>query len=354
MAAGVTAPPMPVASQRSIYDLRYLSSGYDGRANVRVLTAEALAFAGAIGRARRALATQELSLLDWGFGTGRVTLEMATRLPQALPDAFESLHVVGYDVASEGLRKSADTLLRLGFRPSGSPLRWSPDDEEPYVCGSLRAVFAGRTVTVTLVHGCETASREAMVETLLGANAGLPFAVTTSWYSGLGHLPTQAARSVELRALDELTDESGELVIAVSATGDRVEHDRVEVPGVEFAGDSDLLYRTELGQLNFWHVFGTDLIEHLDDLVDREKGQTGWIEAIRFPGDEFGSREEEEDNYAEVRRTNEQLGSSAWTPEDFARCHTVAALRSRASSADRKETSLALERVREALLHELP
>jgi hypothetical protein len=61
-------------SQRAIYDARYRAGGYDRRSAVRVLTAEAEALRQAARRVLdRICDLRELSLFDFGYGTGRVT-----------------------------------------------------------------------------------------------------------------------------------------------------------------------------------------------------------------------------------------------------------------------------------------
>jgi hypothetical protein len=89
--------------------------------------------------------------------------------------------------------------------------------------------------------------------------------------------------------------------------------------------EGDVIYQTELSQENFWHVFGTDLWELLERNLG--PGQTGWLEAIRLPGEEFRSREEEQANYRGTQEFNRRVGRRPWTAAEYRSVHTAAAVR---------------------------
>ena len=55
------------------------------------------------------------------------------------------------------------------------------------------------------------------------ANGGRKYLVTTSWYSGIGHIPGSRLRRGYFRQLGRLTARRGEMVMSVSATGDLAE-----------------------------------------------------------------------------------------------------------------------------------
>jgi hypothetical protein len=198
----------------------------------------------------------------------------------------------------------------------------------------LNKTEAGLTVTVVFVHGCESEPPEVMNQLALTANGGERYELTTSWYSGLGHVPGEKLRREYFRQLDELTSPRGEIVMSVSSTGDlaklqSVWADRlangatgdfpIEVPG-------DVVYETELGQSNFYHLFGTDLNEHMKSIATA--GQYWWVEGIRYPGEEFGSHEAEQEDYTRVHDANESRHCRAWDADDYREFHSVAAFRS--------------------------
>jgi hypothetical protein len=319
-------------SQRDLYDERYALGAYDARSGVRVLTAEADSLRLAVQRAasNNPDAT-EMSVVDFGYGSGRVVNEFIDDYPR-LPCA-KPLRVIAYDVASAGLMKASDLLTRSGFE--AGPLEWDPSASEGYIVGSLRRRSRGVELTVVLVHGSENDSPDEVRALLLKANGGERALVTCSWYSALGHISGERRRRDFFMALDGATLRSGELVVSVSSTGDLVEDQEVwgqrlsagtigdapvEVPG-------DVLYKTELGQTNYFHVFGTDLGEHMAAIT--EPGQRWWVEGIRFPDEEFATREEEQANYRRVVAFNRRKAGRPWTAADYRRLHTVAAFRSR-------------------------
>lgn len=312
-------------SQRSIYDRRYAGGGYDERSAVRVLTAERTALRRAVTRALTANPSiAEVSLLDFGYGTGRVTNEFA------LEFAGRDLRVIAYDVSLVGLRKAAAKLLDQAGFVEVEPLAWHEEKESGYIAGSIRR----EAVTFVFVHGRESDPPAFVRDLIADANGHRQCLLTTSWYSGLSHVPGRSAREALFRALAELTLDRGELLVATSVTGDLAEHQRYwarrlragNVNGYPIERPGDVLYRTELGQLNFCHVFGSDLADLLDSVCG--EGQRGWLEAIRLPGPEFASADEEAANYLGVQRFNERKAHHPWTPEDYERVHTAAAIRS--------------------------
>ena len=123
-------------------------------------------------------------------------------------------------------------------------------------------------------------------------------------------------------------------MLSVSSTGDLVEI-QPEWEQRRLSGDArgfpvedpgDLVYVTELGQENFYHVFGTDLNDHMAAITSQ--GQHWWVQGIRHPDPEFESRKEEQDNYWRVFKANESKRGRQWDSVDFSEFHTVAAFRS--------------------------
>lgn len=325
----VTPRDDALLSQRAIYDERFSAGAYDHRSAVRVLTAERDALNGAISRALKSHPdARRLSLFDFGYGTGRVTNDLAGQYT-----GQQDLLVAAYDVASVGLRKAAAELCSAGFEPAGS-LAWAPDSDVGYIAGSVCREEAGVRVTVVFIHGCENESPEVMSQLAVTANGGERYLVTTSWYSGIGHVPSEALRRDYFRGLSDLTSPAGEIVIAMSSTGDLVELQQewarkladgatsdfpVAMPG-------DVVYDTELGQANYYHVFSTDLDGHMDAITG--SGQHWWVEGIRYPDEEFESHAAEQDNYQRVRKANERNRGRRWAADDYREFHTVAAFRS--------------------------
>ena len=122
--------------------------------------------------------------------------------------------------------------------------------------------------------------------------------------------------------------------MTVSSTGDLVElqpefAERLAngiTGGFPIQAPGDLVYETELGQSNFYHVFGTELNDHMRAITGWR--QHWWIEGIRYPGEEFPSKEAERANYRRVLKANETKRNRDWTADDYHEFHTVAAFRS--------------------------
>jgi hypothetical protein len=327
-------------NQRSIYDRRYDGEGYDSRSKVRVLTAEADALGSAADRALRSLpGARTLTLFDFGYGTGRVTNEFAVNPPRAFRESGRNLHVVAYDVSAVGLDKAALSLAKgHGFDGYGE-LGFVPSAARGYVAGSLRRMLDGTSVTITFVHGNENEDGDAVRRLVLDVTGGSPAALTTSWYSAISHIPGSARRASFFHMLAGLTDPRGELLIAPSVSGDLVELQEFwkkkriagEAGDYPIEVDGDVIYDTELSQENYYHVFGPDLWDLLQSCV--QPGQQAWLEAIRLPDEEFESQAEEQDNYDRTRRFNQAVGRRRWTPEDYRKVHTAAAIRSGSPAA---------------------
>jgi len=185
----------PALSQREIYDERYRDGAYDRRSTVRVLRAEAESL---LAAARRAVDTAAdpscLSLLDFGYGTGRVTNEFLVDFPRHFGDRARELRVIAYDVSASGLARAADDLHRRHGFEQVRPPRWDAAAERGYVAGELARTTGATTVTVVFVHGNEHEPAPAMARLVQEANRGRPCLVTTSWYSGLGHIPGATSR----------------------------------------------------------------------------------------------------------------------------------------------------------------
>jgi hypothetical protein len=320
--------------QRSIYDQRYKVGWYDHRSAVHVLTAERESISEALNRALKSNPdASQICLFDFGYGTGRVTNELIASFANRNVAPRKNLLVVAYDVSSVGLRKAQKALSANGFESAGH-LSWAPRSAKGYIAGRVSKTEAGLTITVVFVHGCESESPEVMRQLALAANDGERYELTTSWYSGLGHIPGEKLRREYFRQLDELTSARGEIVMSMSSTGDLTELQSVwaekladgvtgdfpiEVPG-------DVVYETELGQSNFFHVFGTDLNEHMKSIIIT--GQYWWVKGIRYPDEEFNCQEAEQANYSRVRDANKSKHGRVWDADDYREFHSIAAFRS--------------------------
>ena len=321
-------------SQRSIYDERYSVGLYDRRSAVCVLTAERDALNKAMKRAAISHPhAQRISLFDFAYGTGRVVNDwLQGRACQELKSRRD-LHVVAYDVSSVGLRRALETLRAAGYEPTG-PVTWEPQAVRGYIAGAVRKRESGHSTSVVFVHGCEEQSPEVMSQLALAANDGCRYLMTTSWRSGLGHVPGDYLRRNYFRQLGELTTPLGEMILCVSSTGDLVEvqpewSERLatgDTGGFPIERQGDLVYHTELDQENFFHIFGTELNDYMSSVSTA--GQRWWIEGIRYPGEEFESWEAEQANYRLVRRANRVKRGVIWGPDDYREFHTVAAFRS--------------------------
>jgi hypothetical protein len=323
--------------QRIIYDARYAATQYDHRSAIHVLTAEREALAEAVTCALKSSQNAEtINLFDFGYGTGRVTNELARSYPLHYAAAGRNLRVVAYDVSSVGLRKAYDALCIDGFAPDGRAT-WQQDKASGYIAGCVSKREAGISVSVVFVHGCEDQPPTLMSELAQEASDGGPYLVTTSWYSGLSHVPGQSLRHEYFIQLGELTSPLGEMVLSVSSTGDLAElqpewerrRANGEIGDFPIEAPGDVIYQTELGQSNFCHVFGTDLNEHMA-AISRE-GQHWWVRGIRYPDPEFDSKAAERANYRRVCLANDTKRGRKWTADDFAEFHTAAAFRSPAN-----------------------
>ena len=321
--------------QRSIYDERYEAGQYDHRSAVRVLTAEWEALNDALDRALKSNPDAEtVSLFDFGYGTGRVTNKLIEDYAYRYASQ-KDLRVVAYDVSSVGLKKAQEALLLTGFTPA-VPAEWMPQRTAGYIAGSVYKEQAGVTITVVFVHGYEGESPEIMRQLATEANDGDRCLLTTSWYSGLGHVPSHDLRREYFHQLNELTSPRGEIVLSMSSTGDLTELQPewseklasgtvgdfpVQVPG-------DVVYVTELGQSNFYHVFGVELNDYMRAITG--EGQHWWLEGIRCPDEEFQSRDDERANYRRVCEANnrKRARNGDWTEDDFREFHSIAAFRS--------------------------
>src|ERR1700677_3089851 len=201
--------------QRTIYDERYTVGQYDHRSAVHVLTAEREALSGAVDRALKSNQNAEtVNLFDFGYGTGRVTNGLARNYSLDYAATGKSLRVVAYDVSAVGLRKAQQTLCAGGFMPDG-PSAWKHDNTHGYIAGSVSKNEAGLSVSVVFIHGCESENPAVMGELALEATGGAPYLVTTSWYSGLGHVPGESLRREYFAQLSGLTSSRGEMVLSV-------------------------------------------------------------------------------------------------------------------------------------------
>ena len=321
-------------SQRSIYDERYEAGHYDRRSAVRVLTAERDALNNATDRALKSdPAVRRINLFDFGYGTGRVTNEFIGSYVHRYATTKKDLRVVAYDVSSAGLMKAAEALRSAGFMPDG-PLSWAPGNTTGYTAGAVSRTEAGITITVIFVHGHEGQDPNVMRRLALRATDREKYLLTTSWYSGLGHIPGDRLRREYFRQLGKITSRHGEMIISVSSTGDLAELQREfserlakgTAGGFPIQAPGDLIYETELGQSNFFHVFGTELNDHMKAITGR--GQHWWVEGIRYPDQEFAFREAEQANYRRVREANNSKRGGIWDADDYREFHTVAAFRS--------------------------
>lgn len=320
--------------QRTVYDKRYSAGFYDLRSAIHVLTAERDALAEALNRTLQSNQDAKLvTLFDFGYGTGRVTNELIKNYARDYTAPRKDLRVVAYDVSSVGLRKAQEALCSAGFTPDGR-LEWEPNNTGGYIAGSVYKEEADVSVSVVFIHGDETAPPEFMHQLALKASDGDPYLLTTSWYSGLGHVPGEKLRREYFRQLGALTSPTGEIVLSVSATGDLVEIqpqwskklEEGNVGDFPITSPGDVVYVTELGQNNFYHVFGIDLNEHMTAITSSE--QHWWVRGIRYPGEEFQSTEEELDNYQRVLEANIGKCCRTWNADDYREFHTVAAFRS--------------------------
>jgi len=321
-------------SQREIYDERFRSDEYDSRSKVRVLTVEFDALKAAVARATSSIPEGPVSLFDFGCGTGRVTNEFVDWYLTEGAAVGRDLHVFAYDVSSVGLARAAQRLQTThGFRMTGES-SWQEEADETYVAASLERVGPRARSRVVLIHATETGSAEHMRDFVVHQNGGARVLLTTSWYSGLGHIPGRSHRHAFVSAFGEMTDPRGEVLLAVSSTGDLVEAqeywDGVREQGGPhpsiLADTGDVMYETELGQQNYWHLFGDDLLDHLRGITG--EGQRCWIEGVRVPGDEFTCVDEEQANFRAVQALNRKLAGTTWQDEDYRSFHTILAVRS--------------------------
>jgi hypothetical protein len=319
-------------SQRSIYDERYSAGLYDRSAPV--LTAERDALHMAMQRASISHPfTQRISLFDFAYGSGRVVNDWLEGRARQDVKSQHDLRVVVYDVSSVGLQMALETLCSAGYEPAGS-VSWNPRADQGYIAGAVRKQEAGHSTSVVFVHGCERQPPEVMRQLALAANDGDRYLLTTSWRSGLSHVCGDDLRREYFRQLSELTMPLGEMILCLPSTGDLIEvqpewSKRLasgDTAGFPIEQQGDVVYHTELGQENFCHIFGTELNEYMASITTT--GQYWWVEGIRYPGEEFKSKDAEQTNYRLVRQANRKKHGQVWGPEDYREFHTIAAFRS--------------------------
>lgn len=326
-------------SQRLIYDERYSNGLYEDR-SVPVLTAEREALSNAM---RRAVAShsssQRISVFDFGYGSGRVINDWIEGQARHYLAAHSEMRVIAYDVSSVGLRKALESLGEVGYAPEG-PIRWKSGASQGYIAGAVRKQEAGVSVTVMFVHGHEGEHPGVMRELALAANDGDRYQLTTCLYGGLGHVPGDELRREYFRQFSALTLPLGEIILCLSSTGDLVDEqpewaERLatgDTDGFPIEQPGDLVYYTERGQRNYYHVFSTELNEYMESIT--VAGQQWWVEGIRYPGDEFESLEAEQANYILVRQANERKRGRVWNADDYREFHSIAAFRSPVGSAN--------------------
>jgi hypothetical protein len=84
--------------QRAIYDERYLVGLYDRRSKVPVLTAERDALNAMVARTVRANPhARQISIFDFGYGTGRVINDWVREYAYAQLSHCDELRIVAYD-----------------------------------------------------------------------------------------------------------------------------------------------------------------------------------------------------------------------------------------------------------------
>jgi len=142
--------------------------------------------------------------------------------------------------------------------------------------------------------------------------------------------------------LGEVTHQRGELVLSVSALGDLVDaqHEWTErliegvsvdeVPGeVTIEVPGDVVYETELGQSNYYHVFGPELAELMVLTGPADEPPKIRIQGIREPDDEFQNETAERANYDRVCLRNRACREQGRRSQDYdyEGLHTVAAVR---------------------------
>lgn len=266
--------PEQVESETDVYDRRYREGTYDARfaTGERVLEGEWSALTEAVARAALAHSSADfVTLLDFGYGTGRVSQDFALAYPFLFPATRQGLKVLAYDVSGEGLRQSALKLERdEGFEKVG-PFRWGDARSGGYVAGEMIKRVNGVDIAFCFVHGNEADPPGVVKELLLGANGGRPLMVTSSWFGSVGHIPGREQREAWFSMFGEVTSAAGEVAISVSTPHDRPpgavswedafeRGDLAEQPLLRDPGD--VVYVAENGWPNYYHLF--EPVEVLD------------------------------------------------------------------------------------------
>lgn len=302
--------------QAKIYDARYSGSNYYGTTSpVPVLTAEREALAGAIDRQQSSNNADEVSMLDIGYGTGRIPNEVLL-----LWNGPKGLTLVAYDLAIEGLKRGIAGLLETGqFRRS------TTRKHELEVLESTDLSAPKKLVSFILAHeGANDA------DLLFDVNNGSPYDITTSWYGVVGHESDPKKRMELFRLLGKVTCESGEIVVTTSAIGDfNREHGSEGFRDLPCKGDGrNVIYETEApGVEEYIHLYGEDFEQNME-ATRTAMGQKIWLEPIRLPGPEYMTPEDELRAHGELVRFRNEHNHYPWKHNEYAAVHTVGGFRS--------------------------
>ncbi|MET8798036.1 GNAT family N-acetyltransferase [Nocardia sp. NPDC004568] len=326
--------PQRLASPQEIYDRIYQRAESGSEPSAPVLTAELSALSGAVDRATASDPHAEMiSLLDFGYGMGRVTVDFALN-HSSLSGERKPLLILAYDVSGVGLAKSAALLRdRHGFAG------WVSVQSEPvsgYVMGELGRRVGGVDIVFRFVHGHENDSVEAVQQLILRANNGKKVTVTSSWGGSVGRTPGIRARARLFEALGSLTDPRGEMVIAVSSAGAMVDEARYwyaklrknDVDGYPIEEFGDVVYDTEIpGVVDFCHLFDSDLPQYMK-IAQSRQNQRVWVEGIRHAGPEPDTAASEQEDHRKVTELNSAKTDGLWDYDDYVKFHTVVVFRS--------------------------
>ena len=243
-----------------------------------------------------------------------LSMSSPPRFPAKFPEFEGDLRIIANDISAAGLRRASISLVEEHHFEVLRPLVFDRAAIAGYNAGSVMRRGNGGSVTVVFMHGNEHEDPKAVRCLVEEINEGRPVSITTSWYSGIAHIPTAARRADFFAMLADLTDARGEMLIAPSVSGDLVKLQALwaerlrlgDVPATRSRGLATSSTRPSWARRA--SITSSERTLRSCCGANTAPHQRAWLEAIRLPDPEFVSRPASKTTTAGCRRS---IGSSA-------------------------------------------